>query len=37
MAKQKQITTTNNEQTLTINNPRERAEKVLVNFIKTLF
>ena len=28
MAKQKQITTTNNEQTLTINNPRERAEKV---------
>jgi len=28
MTKQKQITTTNNEQTLTINNPRERAEKV---------
>ena len=28
MAKQKQITTTNNEQTLTINDPKERAEKV---------
>ena len=28
MAKQKQITTTNNEQTLTINDPREKAEKV---------
>ena len=28
MTKQKQITTTNNEQTLTINDPKERAEKV---------